>query len=62
MQLTTKNGLNWMKNKGVIAVYVKYAKSVFFGSMVKNDNSMILKILISMYTYILCIHTKSHAN
>ena len=29
MQLTTKNGLNRMKNKEVMAVYVKYAKSVF---------------------------------
>jgi len=30
MQLTTKNGLNRMKNTGVMAGYVKYAKSVFW--------------------------------
>ena len=29
MQLTTKNLQNRMKNKGVMAVYVKYAKSGF---------------------------------
>ena len=48
MQLTTKNCLNRMKNKGVMAGYVKYANSGY--------------LAISIYTYALCIHTKIHAN
>ena len=27
--IPTKNFLNWIKNKGVMASYVKYAKSVY---------------------------------
>ena len=51
MQLTTKNCVNQMKNKGVMAGYGKYAKSSFFGNMAKNNKSMNLSIYISMYTH-----------
>jgi len=62
MQLTTKNCLNRIKNKGVIAGYEKYAKSVIFVNMAKNNKSMNLKNYISMCTYVLCIHIKINVN